>query len=124
MLLQDWAGAPVAAFQPLAHAMTVYVPVYAKQASIGGTTGFSDYGATFSHGSRVCLVLDMDAGTLRFIKDGEDQGIACCGGLKGKVLTPGIVMGTNKGGKRTKVCVVRSGKCFNSDFEPVTCCGV
>ena len=78
------------------------------QASIGGTTGFSDYGATFSHGSHVTLVLDMDAGTLRFIKDSEDQGIACCGGLKGRVLTPGIVMGTNKGGKRTKVQVIRS----------------
>lgn len=51
------------------------------------------------------------------MKDGEDQGIATCGGLKGKVLTPGIVMGTNKGGKRTKVTVTRSGQYGCRDFE-------
>jgi hypothetical protein len=80
------------------------------QASIGGNTGFSDYGETFTHGCVVGLVLDMDAGTLRFVKDGSDQGIASCTGLRGRVLTPGIVMGTNKGGKRTKVTVLRSGE--------------
>ncbi len=79
------------------------------QSSIGGNSGFSDYGETFTHGSVVCLVLDMDAGTLRFVRDGRDQGIACCSGLRGRVLTPGVVMGTNKGGKRTRVTVVRTG---------------
>ncbi len=55
------------------------------------------------------MVLDMDAGVLRFAKDGVDQGIACCTGIRGRVLCPGVVMGTNKGGKRTRVTVVRSG---------------
>lgn len=78
------------------------------QASTGGTTGFSDYAETYTHGSTVGLELDMDAGTLRFTKDGRDQGIACCWGLRGRVLTPGIVMGTNKGGKKTRVTIMRS----------------
>ncbi len=81
------------------------------QASIGGAAGFSDYGETFTHGCTVGVVLDMDAGTLRFTKDGVDQGIACCTGIRGRVLSPGVVMGTNKGGKRTRVTIIRSGAC-------------
>lgn len=83
------------------------------QASIGGAAGFSDYGETFTHGCTVGVVLDMDAGTLRFTKDGVDQGIACCTGIRGRVLSPGVVMGTNKGGKRTRVTIIRSA-CFPS----------
>lgn len=59
VLLKDWAG--VIVVQSVSRRL-LFMSSCIAQASIGGTTGFSDYGATFSHGSRVCLVLDMDAG--------------------------------------------------------------
>ena len=51
------------------------------------------------------MVFNRVDGSLKFYKNGEDQGFAFTDGLKGKRLMPSVVMGSSNGGKVTTVTI-------------------
>mmetsp|Transcript_5106 Transcript_5106/g.18382 ORF Transcript_5106/g.18382 Transcript_5106/m.18382 type:complete len:1165 (-) Transcript_5106:23-3517(-) len=59
----------------------------------GDGTGFVAYGEPYATGDTVGVDLDVNAGTLRFFKNGVDQGVAFSWGLKGKPLLAAVCIG-------------------------------
>ena len=64
-----------------------------------GQGAFIAYGERFEAGDKVGVELDCDEGTLRFHKNGVDQGIAFATGLKGVPLVPAVCLGGTRSRK-------------------------
>lgn len=75
----------------------------------GDGSGFVAYGEPFSTGDTIGVDLDLNAGTLRFYKNGVDQGIAFSWGLKGKPLLAAVCIGGVYSGYHQATIVSGSG---------------
>jgi len=61
-----------------------------------GSPDFEDYGSPFGTGDVITVVLDMDDGWVRFIKNGVDEGVAFSTGIKGRTILPAVCVGGAK----------------------------
>ena len=81
---------------------------YSKTGKKGDGSGFHDYGKAYTNGDTVTLTLDMDACTLSFAINDEDQGIAytAAHGIGRCALIPAVCLGSTEGNKMAKVSIV------------------
>lgn len=81
---------------------------YSKTGKKGDGSGFSEYGKSFSNGDTIAMTLDMDACTLSFSVNGDDQGIAytAANGLDVGTLVPAVCLGSTEGNKMAKVSII------------------
>lgn len=95
------------AFDPAVHNLGAHDMswAYSKTGKIGRGHGFQPYADSFYTGDTVSVEADMDAGTLRFIKNGVDLGVAFHD-LRGSTVVPAVCLGSNAGGNLTRVRLV------------------
>ena len=75
--------------------------------SSSGTKGYGEgsfvaYGESYGTGDVIGVELDCEEGTLRFHKNGVDQGVAFATGLKGLTLVPAVCLGGVRSSKSSK----------------------
>ena len=81
---------------------------YSKTGKKGCGEGFAEYGKIFTNGDTITMTLDMDACTLSFAVNGDDQGVAYTSqhGMSGCTLVPAVCLGSTEGTKLAKVSIV------------------
>ena len=94
-------------FDPESHSLGAHVSsfAYSKTGKKGGGSleGFTPYGSPMVTGDIIMCDADVSRGTVRFYRNGMDQGIAFDVGIKGRKLLPVVCLGSNNGGKLTRV---------------------
>ena len=67
-----------------------------------------DYGKPFSSGDVITVTLDLDANTLSFAVNGDDQGVAytAASGIGQYTLVPAVCLGSTDGQKLARVSIV------------------
>lgn len=95
-------------FNPRTHSLGAHPDsfAYSKTGKKGNGGGFHSYGSAMVTGDIIQVETDMDNGTIRFYRNGVDQGVAFDSGIKGEKLFPVVCLGSNKGGKLTRVQLV------------------
>lgn len=97
-------------FDPRRHSLGAHPDsfAYSKTGKKGRGTGagFEPYGSCMMTGDIVTCDADLEKGTIRFYRNGIDQGIAFDAGIQGESLFPVVCLGSNQGGRLTKVQLV------------------
>lgn len=78
---------------------------YSKTGSIGSGAGFTPFGPRFGSGDVVTADLNMEDGTLAYYLNSRKVGVAFRE-LKGRTLLPGVCLGSNSGGRLSRVEIV------------------
>ena len=94
-------------FDPKSHSLGAHVSSYAysKTGKKGGgpREGFTSYGSPMVTGDVITCDADLTRGHVRFYRNGMDQGIAFDAGIMGRRMLPVVCLGSNNGGKLTRV---------------------
>ncbi len=94
-------------FEPKSHSLGAHVSSYAysKTGKKGGgpREGFTSYGSPMVTGDVITCDADLSKGVVRFYRNGMDQGVAFDAGIMGRRMLPVVCLGSNNGGKLTKV---------------------
>eukprot|EP01029_Cantina_marsupialis_P009642 TRINITY_DN223_c0_g1_i2.p1 TRINITY_DN223_c0_g1~~TRINITY_DN223_c0_g1_i2.p1 ORF type:complete len:700 (+),score=313.88 TRINITY_DN223_c0_g1_i2:552-2651(+) len=73
-----------------------------------GSGKFIEYSKPYHTGDSIGMLLDMNAGTLRYFKNDIDMGIACSTDLKGRALCPAVCLGGATNGGEHRISVSQS----------------
>jgi len=94
-------------FDPKSHSLGAHVSSYAysKTGKKGGgpREGFTSYGSPMVTGDVITCDADLSRGVVRFYRNGMDQGVAFDAGIMGRRMLPVVCLGSNNGGKLTRV---------------------
>jgi hypothetical protein len=81
---------------------------FSKTGKKGDGAGFQEYGKQFANGDVITITLDMDAPSLSFAINGEDQGLAydASAGFGACALVPAVCIGSTEGGRLARVSIL------------------
>ena len=81
---------------------------FSKTGKKGDGAGFLEYGKAFTTGDVITVTLDLDACTLSFAINGEDQGVAytASSGIGTVTLVPAVCLGSTDGSKSARVSLI------------------